>query len=79
MGIVPEMIKRLERSSLEKSKRTARGGDFIGDSGKSHFLPSRKLRVKPQIVFPLPRDCLKSCMGWLACRNPGDMQEGCKG
>lgn len=43
MGMVPKMMKRLERWSLEKNRRVF--GDFTGDNGKSYF-PSRKLRIK---------------------------------
>lgn len=39
LGMVPEMIKRLERLSLEK-KQDSLGG-FTGDSGESPSLPSR--------------------------------------
>lgn len=55
LGMVPEMIKRLERSSLEKKQEGL--GNFTGDDGESHFLPSRKLRAKTHSVLPTWRFC----------------------
>lgn len=61
--MVPEMIKRLERSSLEKNQEGLR--DFTVDSGESHLLPQENSRVKTQRVFPLSRDFVRSCLvGW---------------
>ena len=51
-------------------------GDFTGDNGKSYF-PSRKLRIKTQIVFFCPEISLR-LPGLFGDTGTCGMQAGCK-
>lgn len=51
LGLIPEIIKRLERWNLGKKQESL--GDFTGDDRERHF-PSRKFRVKTW-CFPAQR------------------------
>lgn len=75
--MVPEMIKRLERSSLGKKYNKKVQGISLGAVGKVTYCPQENSAVKHK-WRPPPRDFLRSCLVWLGCRDPGACGQAAK-